>query len=376
MLKEALPRTDKSEWLDLQNLVERIKSGDQEAAEALYDHLQGKLTGFFLPRWPKSAEDLTADSLAKVFGALGNFDPSLGKRDYSGNFSAWVFTIAKNTLRSKFRKASHDLEVVDLEVVDDADMEKLVGRDQPSFEPIDLSQQFRQRIFKIISVPRQRQVVELKLQGKKNREIVEALKVSEAAVKTASFKAREKIEKELIFPAGYKRLPDFDDSRLNRAAADGRLETVQLLGRYYATPEAVSRFRMMNAERFGSDDDPDKEDLQLARNVSSSEYVFFAKPKFRCLLIRHRGKFYISPANLRKFREETAARRLSRQPRIASPGPPYERLISFSMTSSDYGKLYVAARSGKLEAVKVGRWWFTTKEAVERYLNSKHSKQG
>ena len=372
MAKEIVSGPNRGEQPDLQNLVERTKSGDQEAERALYDHLQSKFTGFFLRRCPQQiAEDLTSDSLAKVFGVLGNFDPSLGKRDYSGNFSAWVFTIAKNTLISELRKTSHDLEVVDLEVVDDADIEKLVGRDQPSFEPIDLGQQFRQRIFEIISGPRQKQVIALRLQGKGIHEVAETLEVSEAVVKTASFKARKKIEKELISPAGYKRLSGFDDLRLNDAAFDGRLETVQLLGLRYTTAEAVSRFRMMNAEKFGSEDDPGKDDLLLTENVSSSEYVFFAKPKFRCLLARHRGKFYISPANLRKFREETVVRRLSRQPRIASPGPLYERLISFSTTRSDYGKLYAAARSGKLEAVKVGHWWFTTEETVKRYLNSK-----
>lgn len=83
--------------------------------------------------------------------------------------------------------------------------------------------------------------------------------------------------------------------------------------------------------------------------------------------IKHRAK-----ARLQEFLDGKSMGKNGQQaqlPRFQLPFAGAELLSSFSGTKSEQRKLYVAARSGRLSAVKAGDKWFTTGEAVADFLH-------
>jgi len=65
-------------------------------------------------------------------------------------------------------------------------------------------------------------------------------------------------------------------------------------------------------------------------------------------------------------------------PRTAPPMPedawlPLREVAKFTPYSQDY--LSLLARSGRLEAIKRGRIWHTSRQALETYLSSVRKKQ-
>lgn len=82
-------------------------------------------------------------------------------------------------------------------------------------------------------------VVELRLAGMSGRDIIAELGITSSAVKNRTSLARVRIEEALIYPAGAKRLTDYNDKSLIHAARKGRLEAGQFLDMWYATDEGV-----------------------------------------------------------------------------------------------------------------------------------------
>ncbi len=90
------------------DLVERALQGSQDACRVIADRYAGPVFNLIvrLVRDPGIADELTQDTLVKVFNGLAGFDPGL-------RLSPWVFRIAHNTaidhLR-RFRPASVSLD--------------------------------------------------------------------------------------------------------------------------------------------------------------------------------------------------------------------------------------------------------------------------
>lgn len=83
-------------------LVERFQAGDQHAFADLYRLYQPRVYGFLLSRVrdPHLAEDLTADTFAKVVVALPNL------RLCGDDLGGWMTTVAKSVTADHFRQVS------------------------------------------------------------------------------------------------------------------------------------------------------------------------------------------------------------------------------------------------------------------------------
>lgn len=81
-------------------LAEKLSQGDQRAAEEIFNYFSPKIFRFFMVRLPNRdiAEDLTQEVFAKVVSKIETFKSNLG------NFSAWIWQIARNTLTDHFRE--------------------------------------------------------------------------------------------------------------------------------------------------------------------------------------------------------------------------------------------------------------------------------
>ena len=83
-------------------VVDRARTGDQEALAALYDWYMPRVYRYVLARVGNvmEAEDLTEEIFLKVLVAIDQF------RWKKVPFSAWLFRIARNQVVSYFRRAS------------------------------------------------------------------------------------------------------------------------------------------------------------------------------------------------------------------------------------------------------------------------------
>ena len=73
---------------------------DPEAFARFYDRYERAVTGFFVRRTstPEAAADLTAEVFTAALGAAGRYRPD------GPTAAVWLFTIARNTLRSSVRR--------------------------------------------------------------------------------------------------------------------------------------------------------------------------------------------------------------------------------------------------------------------------------
>jgi RNA polymerase sigma-70 factor (ECF subfamily) len=81
-------------------IVQRARSGDQQALAELYDLYFPRIYRYILARTgsPAEAEDVTEEVFVRVLGAIGGFEWR------QAPFAAWVFRIARNQLVSYARK--------------------------------------------------------------------------------------------------------------------------------------------------------------------------------------------------------------------------------------------------------------------------------
>jgi len=82
------------------DIVERARSGDQQALGELYDLYFPRIYRYMLARTgnPAEAEDVTEEVFIKVLGGIGGFQWR------QAPFAAWLFRIARNQLVSHTRK--------------------------------------------------------------------------------------------------------------------------------------------------------------------------------------------------------------------------------------------------------------------------------
>ncbi|MYD64764.1 MAG: sigma-70 family RNA polymerase sigma factor [Chloroflexi bacterium] len=90
------------------SLVDRARSGDQDAMGALYDAYSDRLYRYCLTRVgdETEAEDLAEDVFLKVLGAIDRFEWRPGEGGQRIPFGAWLFRIARNEIASYRRRAA------------------------------------------------------------------------------------------------------------------------------------------------------------------------------------------------------------------------------------------------------------------------------
>ena len=88
-------------------LVVAAKAGDEQAFGRLYDLYVDKIYRYIYYKifHTETAQDLTSQTFLKAYEKLASFNES------KGNFSSWVYTIAKNTLTDHFRSSKPTQEM-------------------------------------------------------------------------------------------------------------------------------------------------------------------------------------------------------------------------------------------------------------------------
>src|SRR3989344_189643 len=79
--------------------AEALQKGDTRSAEKIFDHFSGPIYAFFMARirHKESAQDLTQEVFLKVIKSIDQFDRK------SGNFTSWIWQIARNSAIDHFR---------------------------------------------------------------------------------------------------------------------------------------------------------------------------------------------------------------------------------------------------------------------------------
>lgn len=81
-------------------LIEAVRNGDMTSFGPIYDHYIEPLYRFlyFKTHHAETAEDLTSDVFAKALEHIDRFDNT------PGNFRAWLYQIARNTVIDHYRR--------------------------------------------------------------------------------------------------------------------------------------------------------------------------------------------------------------------------------------------------------------------------------
>ncbi len=154
--------------------VARVQSGDNEAFGVLYDRYLDKIYRFvYYKTFSKEvAEDLTAEVFHKALAKLGTFDTT------KGNFSAWLYRIARNAVIDYYRTKK---TVLPMEDVFD------VGVEDRTPETIDAIEALAKvtDYLKTINA-KQREIITLRIWEERSyKEIAEIVGGSEDSVKMA-----------------------------------------------------------------------------------------------------------------------------------------------------------------------------------------------
>lgn len=165
---------------------------DPAAFEPLYRHYVGLVYHYALGRLrdPHRAEDVTSQIFTRVLTALPSFRPE--RRPDGTTFRSWLMTIARNTVIDSARRQRPSVPL------DDARPAAL----EAGPEHVAIARGERERVHAAVArLPEtQRQVVELRLVGLKGREIADVLDISHGAVKTANYRAYQRLRELLGEP--------------------------------------------------------------------------------------------------------------------------------------------------------------------------------
>lgn len=171
-------------------IIERAKA-DPHAFAPLYQHYAPIVHSYCLRRLghPEAAADATSQIFTKALTGIHRFTPDPARA--GSTFRSWLFTIAHNVvIDTRRRHRGH------LSLDTDRGSATLAGsphlRDRAaSPEELAIRSDESRRVRQLLErLPdRQRQIVELRLAGLSGAEIAGALSMSEAAVKSAQFRA-------------------------------------------------------------------------------------------------------------------------------------------------------------------------------------------
>ena len=85
--------------IDLHSALDEARSGEQQGLAELFEFFHPRLLRYLRAREPSRADDIAANTWISVASGIGEF------RGDVGNFSAWLFTIARRRLADHRRAA-------------------------------------------------------------------------------------------------------------------------------------------------------------------------------------------------------------------------------------------------------------------------------
>ena len=172
-----------------EQLILRVRSGDQEAFEQLYERYVGRVYCFVETRLNNRAdvEETTQEVFVNVFTSLGSFRAE-------APFAAWVLGVARHTIAGRFKKKQHP--TIPLETDENGELDALAEAAQET-TPLD-SYELRERIRQLEDLaeralsPEQRQLFRLHhLEHRPIAEVAAILEKSVDAVKSNLYRVRK-----------------------------------------------------------------------------------------------------------------------------------------------------------------------------------------
>ena len=172
---------------ELVRLVDDAKKHRDDAINRLAKFIYGKIFGYayYRVKQREDAEDLTSEVLMKIIRSL---------KTQKGNFLAWIYRIANNTIIDFYRKRARRREVSIQEL--DYDIPAPESR-----KPVLNERQMKEALAHL--TPEQSNVITLKfIQEYSNEEIAKIMNKTVGAIKVLQFRAL-KVLKEYLRKEGY-----------------------------------------------------------------------------------------------------------------------------------------------------------------------------
>lgn len=191
-------RTPRDTELSDDALVEKART-DRQAFADLYERYRPSIYGYALNRLgdPHQAEDVTSKVFLRALRGLPTYR--------TGSFRGWLFQIARNTVVDTFRRTRPT-----------APEDALASHPDPSPGPADIveTHEAREQVQRMIDQlsDSQASIIRLRLHGLSGQEIADALGMSLSAVKSAQFRAINRI-RDLM----NEHAPDADPRRSGRS---------------------------------------------------------------------------------------------------------------------------------------------------------------
>ena len=172
---------------NIHDLLEKAKSGDQEAFSAVYKEYYSPIYKYFFSRTQKKelTEDLTQDVFLKAYGSLNSF------KSTNKSPLAYFYTIARNLLIDYYRKKQpilmSDEKLVNI-VSDDVD-------NPENHAKIKESESFIKKCLDKLT-DEQKEIISLKfIDGLSNKEIAEVTEKKESAIRQMQVRALKSLGK-------------------------------------------------------------------------------------------------------------------------------------------------------------------------------------
>ncbi len=170
----------------INNLVDRVKNGDQEAFSVLYDEFADRIYRYI--RLKVSAAQEAEDIMQDVFVKAWQGAKALETTDL--NFSAWLYRVASNTINDHYRKVYRRPQTIGLEPAHDLPTEDLAARQTDLSFQADVLQE------KLSQIPEHyKQIIELRyLQNFTIQETAKILNKSSISVRVLQHRAVKKLQ--------------------------------------------------------------------------------------------------------------------------------------------------------------------------------------
>ena len=191
-LDEGRARRGRDSWpelplLDDRTLLERCRSRDDLAWEALVRRLQGRVYAlcYHYMRNREEARDVAQDAFIRIYRGLPRFDDS-------GNFMAWTVRIARNCCFDRLRKLKISPTEQAVEV-DDPNRHVDLASPVESLDVREARHDLLRRAMAGMSAIHREMILLKDIQGLKQREIADLLAIPVGTVKARSTRARAEL---------------------------------------------------------------------------------------------------------------------------------------------------------------------------------------
>jgi RNA polymerase sigma-70 factor (family 1) len=171
-----------------QDLLERLKYGQQEALSELYYLYSDRLLYYVqrTARSPYLAEDIVHDTFMKIWQHRDQLDPSKP-------FKPYLFVIARRTLLDFLRRAKHEADIL-------AEIKKYTNEEDHTTEQIlaySESNRLINQAISCLSTQVKKTFILCKVQGLTYKQAAEVLKITESTVNKHMSKAIHSIREQL-----------------------------------------------------------------------------------------------------------------------------------------------------------------------------------